>query len=229
MDTDELRRTFWSCGLPSCKSPKSPCLIAPQNLVHIKHFSIIIRGHTVPWCQGLNDEMAALREELQTVVDVLQKLNIKLKILEIRYGSLFDSKTGVALSEPFVTNSDRKVKSHTHQKANISTRDGCSLIFARSTEGKEFYEGPMSSIIPIKHCDIFGPIRKLKRRVRYCKLRGDLPSKYLDFMRVKMDKYANPSVSIKVLRAREEKAAAERMVSECQARLKAAIEGEEEI
>lgn len=46
--------------------------------------------------------------------------------------------------------------------------------------------------------------------MEYFKLRGDLPTKYLHAMRYAMNKDANPSVPIKIMKAWDEKFARER-------------------
>lgn len=119
---------------------------------------------------------------------------------------MWNEKVGLLLSEPFIEPKDGKFG----QKAPVATPRGGNILVRTPTE--EFFEGPFGKKIPIEHCDIFGPLRKLKGRVEYCKLRGDLPTKYLKHMIAKMDEKANPSVPVLALRVREEKAEAERMV-----------------
>lgn len=199
-------RTFWNCGHRNCQSPGSPCLIAPQNLAYIKHLSIAIRGgkFTGPFTAKFSEELALLKGNLQQVVTVLRKLNVKLKTLDICYAGIWNREVESLLTCPL------EFGPSNIQRALIRLPE-TTIGLVRTRNGDEYFEGPMGRLLPIEHGDIFGPLRKLKGRVEYCTLHGDLPTKYLQYMREKMDKDADPSVPIKMLRAREEKAEAERM------------------
>lgn len=63
---------------------------------------------------------------------------------------------------------------------------------------------------PIKNYNVLKPILKLKGRVEYFKVGGDLPTKYLKHICDVMDKDSNPSVPMKIMWEREEKVAADR-------------------
>lgn len=163
---------------------------------------------TPPWCENFKNEMAALEEGLQEVVTILRKLNVKLKTLKISYAGMWNAKVERLLSEPFVAAPGYE---DNYERAHVATPVGAQVI-VRTPNGKEYFECSLMGLYPIKHFDIFGLLRQLNGQVEYCKLRGDRPTKYLDYMRAKMDEGTNPSVPIKALRNREEKAEAKRVL-----------------
>lgn len=132
-----------------------------------------------------------MREALKKIVTTFRKLDVKLKTLEVRFAGMWNGKVGLLLSEPFTLPEDEKIE----QKAPVATPDGANIL-VRTPTGEEYFEGPFGKKITIEHCDIFGPLRKLKGQVEYCKLCGGLPTKYLKYMRAKLDENANSSVPV---------------------------------
>ncbi|QDS74524.1 hypothetical protein FKW77_007432 [Venturia effusa] len=209
IDAAHLDRTFWNCGLPDCHSPDRPCLLAPRNLAQIKHLVIVMKGSktSMVLCGESYAEMTALRAALQKVVTVLRESNVRLKTLDIRYAGVWNGRLDLLLSQPFVAAPGYE---HENLKAHLALPGG-PLVLVRTPTGEEYFESPLGLRFPVEHADIFGPLRKLRGRVEYCRLRGDLPTKYLRYMRGKMDRDADPSVPVKILRDREERVEARRM------------------
>ncbi|TID21725.1 hypothetical protein E6O75_ATG05120 [Venturia nashicola] len=174
IDTAEEPRTVWNCGRPDCQSPGTPCLISPRNFAEIKHLSTVLRSRSPPWCQSSPRALVYLKDSLQKAVDVLRKLDVKLKTLEARYAGSFTGAVGIMLAEPFIADTTDDISPVRHQRATITSQHGDNIILARQSTDEEFYEGPMGITLPIEHKNIFAPLRKLKTRVEYCKVRGDL-------------------------------------------------------
>ncbi|QDS77257.1 hypothetical protein FKW77_003599 [Venturia effusa] len=208
---------FWNCNRDSahgyssdCNTPEFPCLIPPRHMKHIKHLVICIKvsDHVLPWCGAYAPEMEMFVEKLEHIVKTLLLVDIKLKTLEIRFANIFNGQLGYSLREPF--DCKERLEDGSYQTVLAAATPNLHIHIVQTEEGGEMWLGSAGQRSPIRHYNVLKPVLKLKGRVEYFKVSGDLPTKYLEHVCKVMDEDANPSVPMKILREREEKAAADR-------------------
>jgi hypothetical protein len=205
IDTEGPRgRTFWNCGPVTYDAPKSPCLVPPRNIGLIKHVMIAIKANEEihPWGSHYKKELVKLRNRVKDIVTILLKHNVKLKTLEVKFSNTFGGRAGILFDNPF---SRHHLYPDVDQTWPLTTAMGYLITLTRTPRDDQFCDGPLGQRCTAEHYGLLDSLLKLQGRVEYFKLRGDLPTKYLRHMRWEMDKGANLSVPIKIMRARDEK------------------------
>lgn len=89
---------------------------------------------------------------------------------------------------------------------------GITVVLSRNHRDEQFFEGNLEQSCEVVANGLLDPLLKLKGRVGYFTMRGDLPTKYLNHIRGEMNLAAKPSVPIIIMQARDERFARDRWV-----------------
>jgi hypothetical protein len=156
-----------------------------------------------PWCVNAKKEVSVVKAHLSTIIQALLSANIQLKTLEVRFISTFYGAMGPLLSSP------NDAKHDVLQTSTLITASGDPVLLARTADNAIFFDTVFGTF-RLKHGRVLDSLMKLRGRVDYLKIRGDLPKTYIDNIKARVMRGTIPSKIAQRLEEREARFSAER-------------------